>query len=385
MIFIDGTWLYVNTPRLAQSYHSSEYQIDFSKLPRVLAEELRERLPFPVEIDLARTYLFGSYADNHDPRDADSVRRRLDFFQMLREEYGYEAETYPVNYRGRRLRRIDRAPGDTFEPKEKCVDIAMATTMSHFAAVPGSYDIAIAVLGDADFMPMLQHVRRLGKRVAIASIKGTCSEEYLEQGDGDRSRDFDIIWLDDILEKLELRFERQRRECEAAQHVGDPLVWTTYRPRRGEKFYCDSCRAERARERAARGALSIPAPNSAASSATVLPEMASTPVGSDETRPAQRRGRVYSKKPDGYGFIRSEDGSQYFFHAKELRAGLEFASLIEGTEVLFEVEAPAADGKAPRAINVTGLPRGEDTGGAGPSLPAAPAGFMPAYSRDRQR
>src|SRR5207237_7560217 len=100
-------------------------------------------------------------------RDQDAVQRRIDFFSTLKEEHHYEVETYTVNYRGRRLRKADRDPKDTLDPTEKCVDISLATSMLYFAAIPYAYDIGIAVIGDQDFKPMLQHVRRLGKRVAI--------------------------------------------------------------------------------------------------------------------------------------------------------------------------------------------------------------------------
>src|SRR5437899_11811370 len=105
---------------------------------------------------------------------------------------------------GRRLRRQDRDPNDSFEPKEKCVDISLATSMLYFAAIPYAYDIAIGVVGDQDFKPVLQHVRRLGKRVAIASIKGCCAPEFADPADEARVKDFDIIWMDNFLDELEL-------------------------------------------------------------------------------------------------------------------------------------------------------------------------------------
>ena len=170
MVFIDGSWLYANTPRLAESYGKKSFQIDFGKLPAVVAEAVREQLG-NTEVDVVRTYLFGSYASNNHPADDAIVQRRLDFYDMLREEHHYEVEVFPINFRGRRLRKADRDPADTFEAKEKCVDISLATSMLYFAAIPFAYEIAIAVVGDQDFKPVLQHVRQLGKRVAIASIK----------------------------------------------------------------------------------------------------------------------------------------------------------------------------------------------------------------------
>ena len=228
MLFIDGTWLYYNTAKLSEAYGQLDFRIDFGKLPAVLAETLTKQLPAG-DVDIVRTYLFGSYAANYDLRDDESVQRRRDFFEMLKEEYHYEVEVYPVNFQGRRLRKADRDPIDTFEPQEKCVDIALASSMLYMAAVPGAYDIAVAVVGDQDFIPVLQYVRRLGKRVALASIKASCSPELSDPRDEARVKDFDIIWMDELLPKLELKYEwhqysANRPSTRASARSGPPSI-----------------------------------------------------------------------------------------------------------------------------------------------------------------
>ena len=69
--------------------------------------------------------------------------RRLNFFGMLRQQHHYEVEAFPINFRGNRLRKTDRDPASSFEPKEKCVDIALATSMLFSAAMPNAYDVAV--------------------------------------------------------------------------------------------------------------------------------------------------------------------------------------------------------------------------------------------------
>src|SRR5436305_13746732 len=101
MVFIDGTWFYFNTPKLGKAYGQGEYHVDFGKLPRVLAVEVAKQMGGG-EMDIVRTYLFGSYASNYDQRDNDMAQRRRDFFAMLKEEHHYEVEVYPVNFQGRR-------------------------------------------------------------------------------------------------------------------------------------------------------------------------------------------------------------------------------------------------------------------------------------------
>lgn len=63
-------------------------------------------------------------------------------------------------------------------------------------------------------------------------------------------------------------------------------------------------------------------------------------------------GEVKKKVADrGFGFIRAEDGMDYFFHLTDLR-GLEFDTLPEGLSVVFEVKKEPSMDKAGAAQNV---------------------------------
>jgi cold shock CspA family protein len=338
MVFIDGTWLYYNISRLGEE----DFQLDFGKLPQVLADEVGKQIVLP-ELDVVRTYFFASYASNYDLRDDDTVQRRLDFFSMLKEEYHYELRVFPIDFKGRRLRRQDRNPQDWFEPKEKCVDISLAATMLYFAAIPYAYDIAVAVVGDQDFKPVLQHVRRLGRRVAIASIKGTCAQELSDPTDEARVKDFDIIWLDNLLPELQLKRKRHKLECQSPIHKGSKKVWTTFYPRKGQKFYCDVCRAEFAMQKQE-------AQKDFVSSES---EVTTADTGQHSGAGQKITGKIKSIKSDrGYGFIEAADGKQYFFHLTDLQADLEFGDLKEGNYVDFIIKKDPSLDKAGAARNV---------------------------------
>jgi cold shock CspA family protein/uncharacterized LabA/DUF88 family protein len=346
MLFIDGTWLYSNTPNLADLYGKGEFLLDFGRLPQVLAEEVVKQLGTQ-EVDVVRTNLFGSYASNYDLRDDDAVQRRLDFFSMLREEYHYEVEIFPINFRGRRLRKADRDPRDTFEVKEKCVDISLATSMMYYAAIPQVYDIALAVLGDQDFKPVLQHLRRLGKRVALASIRGSCSPELADPKDAAKVRDFDMIWLDDLLHRLELKYDRHQLECQSPMHKGDRKVWTTFHPRRGQKFYCMECRSEFTREKQMAQQEFIGSQNGLISE---------NHQGNGQRVGETLKGAIKAKISDrGFGFIKGDDGQDYYFHLTDLQEGLEFEDLEKGLSVAFEVKKEPYQEKTGAAQNVRHL------------------------------
>lgn len=340
MLFIDGTWLYANTGRLKELYGKPGFQVDFAKLPKVLAEQVSRQLGSS-EMDVVRTYLFGSFPANYDPRDEEIVQRRRDFFDMLRQEYHYDVEAFPINFRGRRVRRADRDADDPFEPREKCVDLSLATAMMFYAALPNAYDIAIAVVGDQDFKPVFQHVRRLGKRVAIASVKASCAPDLSDSRDEAHVRDFDVIWLDDLLSSVELKFEPHQLTCESPTHRGDRRVWTTFHPRKGQKFFCEACRAEFSQ----RTQESPPRPVEA--EGAVESEFPEPPA---ERRPGSIAKLVTDR---GYGFVRGADGQDYFFHLTDLEPGVEFERLEEGAAIEFEVKRPPGGGRAGAARRVS--------------------------------
>ena len=354
MLFIDGTWLYSNTSRLVEASGEPGFVLDFGRLPRVLAEEVGRRLGHD-DWTVVRTHLFGSFAANADPRDREPVERRLNFFTMLRQQHHYEVEAFPIEFRGKRLRRTDRDPADSFEPKEKCVDIALATSMLFNASMSNAYDVAIAVLGDQDFKPVLQSVRRLGKRVAIASIAGACSGEYSDPADRAHVRDVELLWLEDLLPRLARRYDPHFLDCQSPSHKGERRVETTYYPKRGEKFYCPACREEFARQREAAVLAGLGAAGAAGNGGNGHAAAdAFTYAPTDTTL----MGVVKHKRVDkNYGFIMVDgcgqfDGAEYFFHESDIADGTRFGELAEGTYVDFQVKAEPPAGKAPPARNV---------------------------------
>jgi CspA family cold shock protein len=224
------------------------------------------------------------------------------------------------------------------------VDISLATAVLYYAAIPYAYDIAVVVIGDQDFKPVLQHVRRLGKRVAIASIKGSCTPEYSDPRDEARVKDFGIIWLDDILDRLALKYVRHQLECQSPMHKGDRLVWTTFYPRRGQKFYCPDCQTDFARQKQE-------AQREYVSSHVEDIRQAEDDDGSMLAKPLA--GVVKKKVADrGFGFIQSSEGLQYFFHLTDLLSDLEFQDVEEGLQVEFEVKREPNHEKAGAAQKV---------------------------------
>ncbi|MBM3933353.1 MAG: NYN domain-containing protein [SAR202 cluster bacterium] len=328
MVFIDGSWLYHCRSILRRDIGDPEFAIDYRKLPLTLLARLRKEMTVS-EIDLVRVHFFASLPKGYASEDTDLVAGQQDFYDRLEEEPNYEVDISNIDFKGRRLKAEDRDPYDSFVPREKRIDVALACAVLYNAMLPGVYDVAVALIGDEDYVPALQQVRRLGKRVMIASVRGSCDEVYVDPVDPLRLRDFPTIFLNDILPEIRMDYDTIQLECQSPQHVGDRHFLTRYHPRPGERIYCDVCRARFAQERAqAEAQLGEPIPQN------VL----------EHARPGYRVGRIsYLNYTGGYGFIRVDGGGDYYFHVTNL-AEIQFESLKAMQIVQFKVDkAPSPE------------------------------------------
>jgi uncharacterized LabA/DUF88 family protein len=98
--------------------------------------------------------------------------------------------------------------------REKCVDIALAVDMLHYATVQGAFDVAVLISGDADFLPALVRTRQRGKRIAICSMRNSASSSF----DNSDSSEFLGLVADGEarLKDFDVRACTPARACEAA-------------------------------------------------------------------------------------------------------------------------------------------------------------------------
>jgi len=329
MVFMDGTWLYSGMRSLGD-----DFQVDYGKLPAVLGKVISHKLA-GIQVDIVRTFLFGSNATNCQEADLEMVKRRRTFYDILREEYDYEVEVYSIDYRGRRLRKNDRLPDDDFIPEEKCVDIALASSMLYFAALPYVYDIAILVGGDRDFVPVLQKVRQLGKRVAIASIHGSCAFELQDSKNLKGVRDFDVIWLDDLIGDISISNDEKLVECHSPLHTGPNPVHTDEFVRRHRPFYCKECRLKMREERSQFQPETDTGDYYAGNKEATKDNLAEN-FGNLRLHPgANYVGRIKRLK-EFFGFIETPEGD-FYFGMDDCAAGTDFYKLEEGGKVEFIV------------------------------------------------
>jgi cold shock CspA family protein len=188
--------------------------------------------------------------------------------------------------------------------------VALAVAAMRHALTPGVLDLAIFLLGDRSFAPLLRELRRLGRRVALVSVDGSCASDLANPANPLRACDFDVLWLQEVAGRIE-----------------------RWRGRR-----------------------------------TPRPEEDSLPALEDSGA-ASLRGRIKNVIWDrGYGFIAAEDGRDYFFQINALEPGLEFDQLQPNLTVSFEVKSGPMRGRA-GAARLVRRDLGADE--AAPAPPAA--------------
>lgn len=331
MIFIDGTWLHCQTAHIGRAIDDPAFRPDYGRLPRALARRLSELGGF-AEVDLARVHIAGSYPANVAPEDAPAAARQLDHFRALRTHHGYEVDLFEIDYGGRPLRRQDRPRTDCWIPAEKCVDVALSVRLVEMAS-RGAFDIAIVVCGDRDFTPALATARRLGARVAVASVRGHCAEAIRGEEALARHRDYEVIWLEDFACEFTRAAEPRVRLCADPAHAGDREVIAANPGPAHEPFVCTGCRARAAAE----------------PSRPVAREAERAPHTAGELR----RGTVRGLRST-YGFIDCPEG-EYFFHASDLAGARSIDQLRSGVPVEFQVAKPPSGTERGNATEVRAL------------------------------
>jgi cold shock CspA family protein len=292
MVFMDGSWLYAGLASALPGRHDSVP--DLRQLSAAVVEELGRRNQLGTLV-LIRSYCFAACPENCDPSDEEAARRQRAFFGRLRDLAGLELQTFAIDCQRRPLARADaheQGLGDA------AVAVALSVSLMRNALMPATLDVAVMLVGRAAYVPLLREVRRFGRQVAVVGLQGASAPELIGPAAAG-VRDFDVLWLDPLLDRL----ERGRGQA---------------RPSRGEDD------------------------------------------GFEENAPGpgvELRGRIKNIIRDrGYGFIAAEDGRDYFFHANALKEGLEFDELPPDLSVLFEVKNGPSRGRAGAAGSVRGDP-----------------------------
>lgn len=217
MVFIDGSWLYRNRGVLFTKLGEDNFEIDYEKLPKIFCEEVANRLD--EDISLVRTNYFGTIPSQ---RSGFNTSKQYAFYEFLEHSCGYETEIHEVEV----------------GTDENWVKMSLASTLMYYASQPCTFDIAIVIGDDPDYVPALRRVRLLGKRVQIVGAhspdgKPLPTTSTLEGRS--HVHDFPMTWLDDHAAEMRLVREVVTRTCKQCGKI-EETTWA------GPEFFCSNCR-----------------------------------------------------------------------------------------------------------------------------------------------
>lgn len=324
-VYVDGPWLQACMSLLAADKQVQKVRIDYGLLPGAIAERLTEKVEGETfEVNGARFY--STKAVNFDAQDASLVERREKFLTTLETKCDFKACVLPVDFRGQRVRSRDRKGNEREIVNQPSISAALTADIVYRGIAEDAFDVAVLVAGSRDYIPALQRLRQAGKEVVVASIWGSCAKEYTEAEDEEAVIDYDAVWLDDlhtVVEKKELPAPA------APMPTSNEGVYTRLLEEPGNgKMKAESLGRSTTR--------------------TAFP---SNGNGQDCHGIVKR-----VLRNDGYGFIRRDDGQDFYFNLHSLNEGM-WERINEDVPVTFRVmREPGADGKAGAAQQVSVSP-----------------------------
>jgi len=155
MIFIDNPYVY-------RYVKSRNIKISHKKLVDYLTFNAVDKY------SLERVTIYGSIDRSTSP---EKIRTQENFYRMLGRLPKFDVQLFD-------LKVYHDSKGEFVSKKEKCVDCALVTGLVKYA-IRGTFDTAIVVAGDEDFIPAVREVIDQGLEVIIAAFDGACAEKLI--------------------------------------------------------------------------------------------------------------------------------------------------------------------------------------------------------------
>jgi predicted RNA-binding Zn-ribbon protein involved in translation (DUF1610 family) len=216
MLFIDGGWMFHNKKQLVEAFENDENDVDYKKFPTLVSNHLKKITNN--NIDLVRTNFFGSIPVNKPEFNSS---KQKSFYKYLKEDCFFETEVFEIDYQN----------DPELKPKDKSLNIALTSSVMGNAALD-SFDVAAVIISDPGYIPMINRLRMLGKRILLIGLSNSTdvrlqSKQYLF--------DYPSLYLDEHIDFLKLERNEHYREC---MSCGDAELTNWH----GAEFYCSGCR-----------------------------------------------------------------------------------------------------------------------------------------------
>jgi len=120
--------------------------------------------------------------------------QQTSFYRFLKNDLHFETTILPLGQKTTTCRHCGRAHTTYVE---KGVDVALATKMLTLAN-SNTFETAVLVSGDKDYLETVKAIKAQGKRVEIYSWRGALSNELRSESSDD------VVFLDDVRHRIEL-------------------------------------------------------------------------------------------------------------------------------------------------------------------------------------
>lgn len=157
MVFIDGGYL----RELCKKYFGHD-NIDFREFRSQLIENFNKYDVNPFQADLIRIYYYDAIVEEGHPK----YKAHREYFDDIEDRYSFTV----------RLGRLVKSSKKKF--KQKGVDILMAID-ALTKAYQDHYDTGFFLVGDRDFLPLIEAVKDAGKKTFCISHVPACSLDLM--------------------------------------------------------------------------------------------------------------------------------------------------------------------------------------------------------------
>lgn len=176
------TIVFIDNSNIFQGSRAAGWRIDAKKLIDLIG----------TRGEIWQTIFFASVTD--PPRF-----QQTNFYRFLKEIMHFETVILPL---ARRTIHCSKCGADRTSYAEKGVDVALATRLLTLAGTR-SFETAVLVSGDKDYLETVRAVKSQGMRVEIYSWRGALSRDLAAESSSD------IIHLDDFKADLEMTTEAE--------------------------------------------------------------------------------------------------------------------------------------------------------------------------------
>jgi uncharacterized LabA/DUF88 family protein len=161
MAFIDGGYV----RELCKKQYGHDH-IDFKEFRNMLVRNYNANMLF--QANLIRIYYYDAIVESREPKH----KEQRDYFDAIANEQSYTVRL------GSLVKSAGELANEGKKFKQKGVDILMSIDAVSKAYL-NHYDTGIFVMGDGDFVPLIEAVKDTGKKTVCISNPPTASVELL--------------------------------------------------------------------------------------------------------------------------------------------------------------------------------------------------------------